>query len=456
MKRLLSLLLLGGILLFPCRACAKGSLLIADGSYDAYSLSLKTFRQENPDIRLSFDTAPDIHGWMIWQLLERSPTFDIYRLSSQTNLPGKLVQRGFAEEIDISERQMEWVGMLYPAVQSTILYDGRLRFVPTSIQFPYLFTVNKKLLQEAGLTMDDLPNNLMELFAFIAMWNRDYAGQYPELTPFYAHGFGYIGVNDLVGLVLNMYRDSQVFTNGTLRYDTDLFRALMLEAQAYTVPASQRAGGDVILARPQEDKCLIYCRSANTDSLFERSDSALISPLSIADGYQRFQPFALELAFVNPFSRRKANAHKLLSYYLDAPDPVLLCAVSKALAKPVENENFEESRAQWLAAIAGAQAKLEKADEADKAELIDTLATMQSYLERQEEFRYRVSEAAIAEYQERLAPYLTPRGNTPFDSHLVNDNVKTHVSRFLDGAIGIEELVKELDQTVGILSKEDS
>ncbi len=456
MKRLLCLLLLGSVLLFPISAPAEGSLLIADGSYDAYSLSLKKFRQENPEIRLSFDRAPDIHGWMIQQLLEKSHAFDIYRLSSKTNLPARLVKRGFAGEIAVSQRQRDVIDLFYPAVQKPLLYDGRLHFVPTSIRFPYLFTVNKRLLEEVGLTMDDLPESLTELFAFIERWDEEYADQYPELTPFYAHGFGYIGVNNLVGLVLDVYRDSQVFTSGTLCYDTDIFRSLMLAVQAYTVPASQRAKGDVIFETPQEDECLLYCRRVNTDSLFERSESAPLSPLSLAEGYQRFQAFELELAFVNPFSQNKADAEKLLSYYLDEPDPVLLCALGKELARPVEDEHFEGSRSQWLAAIADAEARLERADETEKAALNDTLQTMQSYLEHQEMFRYRVSEAAIAEYQERIAPYLTPRGNTPFDSHLIDNNIKTQVSRFLDGAASIEELIRELDQTVDILSKEDS
>lgn len=457
MRKMLGLLLVL-LLVFQSSVCvadASESLTVSQGSYDSESESIVHFVAEHPTVQLKYETVPDIFGWLIEQLANRNDQVDIYRFSSETNLSTKLIALGYAKKITVSESQTAVIDQFYPAFKNGIMEDDNLYFVPTAIHFPYLFTFNQQVFDTTGISTDEIPQNIEELFDFIDKWNTEYAFDYPEITPFFAHGFGYSDINDYVGLLIDVYVDSQIFTYGTLSFDTELFRSLLCRVKSYNKASTTQQAQNQVFDEPQQQDCLIYCKRVNTSEILDQTMNKSIRPLSIAQGYPAYQPFSMEYSFINPFSQNRTTADAFLSSYLDDPDPLLLCILSKELATPLESSTYAENHAEWLAILDDANARLKYATPSEKTEPLETIATTQDFLNNEDLYRYRVSPSDLEQYQKEIVPYLVNRGGSSYNSQLMKDTIEMNILRYLQSSIDIETLVRILDQSVSLSYNED-
>jgi len=352
----------------------------------------------------------------------------------------------------------EFSRRLHHNILEDIMYKEEIYYLPTSITLPYSFYANEALVQEIGLTISDLPTTLVDLFIFLETWECDFAQEYPDVTPFYSYALPYIGVNDMIGLVLAMYKDAMLFEEKPLDYDTDVFRTLINNANRYTIPSSDRIRGDTMFDIPQRQQTLMYCDYVWSDLVFfQLSGHTRLAPLSIDENHGRYQAYFLDLTFINPYSENQAEAQELFQYLIDYPDPVLLCALSNEEIQPIEKPDYAETLDFWTAQKEEAERLLQDDSliYAQKNELMEIIRFVdEEIINNEVVIRYQVSPDAILEYQEKIMPYLRSRGKTPYDTHLIDESIEMIVQTYLDGAIGLEDLVLTLNRTVDILLKE--
>lgn len=61
--------------------------------------------------------------------------------------------------------------------------NGKIFALPISVGGAYAFTINPKVFEEMGLTMDDIPTNFIDLCAFVTRWNDEFVEDYPNFAP---------------------------------------------------------------------------------------------------------------------------------------------------------------------------------------------------------------------------------------------------------------------------------
>lgn len=456
MKKLFCILcVLALVFSLTTTACAKQRLTLAAGIDDDSSAALAQF-QRDCNVTVTTDTCERRKTALTNLMMTKDTSFDIYRLYSNTNTLKSLAEKGYFIDLSGNEAISSFAGALLPQVQAPLMQGDQLVAVPTSINFPYMFSINHSLLAECGIAEDAVPKNMMELFDFIDNWNENYADLYPEVTPFSAFGFDYAQQNPYLGLVLEMYRDYIITSTGELTYHTDVFTQLMQRIAKYDLEA-ESVPDDYVYDVPQEYNCLIYCTNDDATSFFERSELTKIAPLPLFDGASVVQPFYLECAFINPFSSNADLATTLLSYYATMPNDELRCLISLSLASPVKNATFDKDYQNWLDIKTAAEKALESEtiSDSERADYEDQVEWVDSLLADADSYRYDVSPNALETYQTVLVPLLYHRGSTLYDIDSLNEQLATFFNQYEDHALSLDMLENELDNTISMVVKEE-
>lgn len=436
---------------FPACA-AKKTLQIAAGFDDTYSTALSQFTQDT-GISIRSESCQDV----VKRIMSRDKAFAVYRLTSDTNTLTNLLNKGYGVGLSDDKAVQAFTASLIPAVAETVTYDGQIVAVPTDITFPYVFSVNRTLWADCGLTDDDIPATMTELFDFIDQWQDRYADQYPDVTPFYPFGVG--GNSDdennpYFGLVMEMYRDSIIQTTGTLTYDTPVFRDLLARIAPYAEPENKAA--DFIHEVPQMQKTLIYCTAVKMGGMFLRTAHEVIAPLAVIAGSEPFQPFYVQCAFVNPYSPQTDDAKKLLSYYVLHPNEEVRCELILN-ASPAENASFEADYQSWVEMLKTAQTMLtsDSLSDGERADYERKKVLAQRMVDNPDEYRYQIPPDKVTSYQQVLVPILWARGTTIYDTDALTKQLNSIIKQYVDGALTMDQFVAQMDHTIDMIVLQD-
>ncbi len=110
-----------------------------------------------------------------------TPDVAVAYLSTNTEDPAggwfldALNKKGYCMDLSVYPAVKQYVESLNDVFRSLVTTeDGKIFAVPTSVYGGYSFSFNSDVLTEMGLTVDDLPTNLVELCEFITRWNDEF------------------------------------------------------------------------------------------------------------------------------------------------------------------------------------------------------------------------------------------------------------------------------------------
>lgn len=420
------------------------------------------FAAQNPSVPVYtseayYDTSESLAQAMVGG----ADTIDVLQMSVSYSNFLQLKAKGYCADLSGYPELVKAVENMQPAIKDAVMQDGKVVAIPVNFG-GWGMAVNLNVLEDMGLTMDDMPTNYVELCQFITKWNDEYLDEYPEYLPMELYG----GSSVKRILFSNMVSDYLYYCqakNEDVRFDTPIFREMM------------QALDDMRC----DDIDSLLEEIGDSDSFWEKQFAITTGYPTVGSfdyyeggsGYDAIRPLFMKLTadadqtiggdltvmFLNPRSKNLDYAAQLLQCELEAMDVNVKYTLDTTMTEPVEQENFGEMLKTWQDNLDSLKKSRDEAPEDEKRNYDESIDYMQKLIDNQETYRYTISEKALAYFKENVAPYLYVQQPTFLNSSSSDKNaeLQTLLDRYTAGQINTEQFIKEADKKLRMMQMED-
>lgn len=414
----------------------------------------RKFTQENPDIPLIFSEQYYGMAQLGQAMVSGDTTIDVIR-TSVANGFDNLLEKGYCADLSSSQKLMDYVNSLYPALRDEVMKDGKLYAIPVTLYGSTLSYMPSKL-EEIGLTEEDMPTTFVELCEFITRWNNEWIDDESKtnVMPFCTTMSNRSVVFDLM---LKAYLDYYDAKGEPLTFDTPEFNAMLtaldsMDASNLDMPAN--------MSDQEYDEYYQLYSGVFVDrgllSTAEGEYAAVPLKLSIGEGKDFTVGTTMEVLFVNPRCANLPEAIKLLECYVDTLDESYKILMCPDCNDPVENQYYQDTLKNFQDSLAELQEQLKTADDAEKRDLEDAIKYYEDSLNNKESFRWDYSAQTIAQYREigdhvfaRHANVLYSAGND------TSTQLRSLHERYVQKQITRDQYIKELNQKARMIVLEN-
>ena len=377
---------------------------------------------------------------------------DVLRMDSDYSPLTRLIDKGYALDLSGYPDLVAIADAMDPNLTKICMKDGKLYGIPVDI-YANSFGYNKTALEELDLTVDDVPTTFMELLDFVANWQADYGEEHTDLMLFDSGSVKQTLLNWLMtNYVAYLTKQGQ-----PISFDTELFNKLMekMDSIDYT---------DLEAPTDSKDQDAFYSRMgvftlyANVTYPGQYQYDQKFVPLSLDEGIDPVYAGTLQVMIINPRTTHLEQAVQYLTTYTQNLDPTSAkITLQPGNNEPVVNANFENDLNSWKKTLADDTELLKTASAEDKANIQADIDYWQSLIADADDYRYSVSAEGIATYREQVAPYLVVVGQNPLNtwSDDGNNEFSTLENQYLQGAIPVDQLIKEMDKRMRMMQLED-
>jgi len=180
--------------------------------------------------------------------------------------------------------------------------------------------------------------------------------------------------------------------------------------------------------------------------------------LSLEEGGEPFIGMNLNVMTINPRTKRMDQALLYVSEYLDNLDKTSANIVLfPDHNDPVENDYYQSNLEDMQESLAKMQESLENASEENRAEIEQQIQWQEESIADWENYRYSVTAEQIADYRENVAPLIyVIRQNVFLNADTsATSEINKLLMQYIEGAVNLDSLVRELDQRVRLMQLED-
>jgi len=403
------------------------------------------------------------HDWaesqnLLEKMMNHDDSVDIYVLSSNSNIFDALYRRGYLMELDGSEKLAALCEGMYPDLREAISANGHMVALPLSF-YSWSLGVNEAPLEALGYAMADVPDNWMDLLDFIAGL-RQPLEENPGIHLFYAGYTAREARNDLFNCLFEDYERYVNAVEPNLGYNTPLLRDLItkLEQIDFVALGCAEDNGDVEGEAGERVEYLDYSEetvlfSSGVGCAFGSFFSSY-TPLLLGLDANTPMPLVLraDLAFINPYTK---NPDVALAFMEEAADNLSLAArysMDPTLNEPVRGANNEQNVAEARQWVDDAQRQLDEADEADRQMLEESLRSAQENLEYWENYGWDVSQREIDWVRAHDDSLTLERVNWLYADD--SGDAWDLINQYLDGAIGVDEMLAGIDRKAQMMMLE--
>lgn len=411
------------------------------------------FVRNHPEIAVdvSGDYTSDIET-LTQSMVSDTGAYDVLLMSLSYMPVERLIEKGYCADLSQSADIMEKVSAMYPEVVEPLMVDGKLYGVPVGMSGT-CYGVNMELWESLGLTEEDLPTSLPELYDFAANWVWDYGEDHPEISLF---DLGSYSSQMLYSLLLNDYIAYMQKQGGELAFDTPAFRRLMEGFSAIDFE-------EILSVQDQDEDTYwtpdaLFSTSMSVGYLAYRDERFQPLYLAVEEGGEPFIGMNLSVLTVNPRTKRMDEALLYVSEYLDNLDKTsAYITLFPDHNDPVENDYYQTNLESMQESLAKMQESLENASEENRAEIEQQIQWQEESIADWENYRYSVTEEQIADYRENVAPLVyVIRQNVFLNADTsATSEINKLLMQYMEGAVNLDSLVRELDQRVRLMQLED-
>ena len=308
---------------------------------------------------------------LLENMMNRDDSIDVYVMNTSSSIYDALYRRGYLMELDGSEKLMALADRMYPQLREAVSAGGHLVALPVTFN-SWTLGVNEKALEALGMTLDDVPDNWMDLLAFIANLEQPLK-EHPNVHLFYAGYTAREARNDLFNSIFEDYSRYINANDPAMGYNTELLRGLLAKLEQIDFVA-------LVCAEDSEDD------GERGDRYMDYGEDSMLLQLgtgcTIGNFYSDFTPLLMgldadtpmplvlraDVAVVNPFTRHPEMAMAFMEELADSLSTSTRYCLDPSLNEPIRGEQNEESAAdaqEWLEELNG---ELEEADAADQAD----------------------------------------------------------------------------------------
>lgn len=378
-----------------------------------------------------------------------------------------LMDKGYCLDLSSSKIISDYVNSLYKPYRDVVMKDGKIMAVPmTGVDDWNGVFINKKVMEDMGLKVEDIPTNLVDLCAFATKWSHEWTDYQNYSLLEYTKNYK----SAIFDWMMNMWVDYNQYKGTELRFDDPIFREMMAALEQMDVrelDASTKKTNPEVSDYKQgllwNDVALL---NNWADYMSPDSDRVFI-PMTMTKDTEFFVPVkSMYVLYVNPKSENKEQAIALAEEMVKSIIPEgekeqywlwqRAYALISTLTEPMEDPYFEERMENATERLESLKKSLAEADEADKKDYQDQIAQTEERIKRLERERYSISPSAIKQHQEVLMPVTfvrRPSILTPGTTG--NDVMQTLIKRYKDGQIKIDQFIREADNKLRMMQMED-
>lgn len=366
-------------------------------------------------------------------VLTQSPTPDVIIMNTLGD-PAfiDLMRRGYLLPLD-SEIVSDTMSKFYPEITEFVTHDGNIVALPFEHIRQSMCGVNRALWAE--LNLGGLPQTWEELLALIQRW-PEILKEHPSIALFSDGNTTEHTRGTVLNMMLEDYERYRQGEDGTVGYDTEIFRNLLKQFQAVDFNAAL----DGQLASAEEFLITMYYEPDACDSMHDLDPL----PLRVAKDAPTYMRISLTAIAINPYSKNIDAAKQLVDYYAQNISPLERIELMPGENEPVREENYEEDLAYRQQCLEEAQQRLAACEnEVDRQPLEESVQKMQQRVTECEN-SWAADEASIAKYravaQHIYVQYLDSLDLT--DSGAIYQSIE----RYLNGELPEDSFIGELER----------
>ncbi len=414
----------------------------------------KSFAKNYPDIpvEVAEDFTTDLES-LANAMVSESDAYDVLNLIMSYMPVERLIQKGYSTDLSGYPEIMERVAKLDPRFVESMTVDGKLYGVPVA-STAYSYAVDMEQWQALGLTEDDLPQSLVELYDFIANYMADYGEDNPDIRLFDMGGEQLKTI--LFSLMLDNYITyCQAELGGDTAFDSDLPRQLLTAfEQIDFAPLAESTDMTNVDYQSKPFLFSLYMPLTTFSSAYDKL-TPLVLPLT-AD-VKPVLGANLSVLVINPKTKRMDDAVKYVCNYLDNLDDSAAIVMNPNDNEPRVAKDYEKNLKAVGDELVKQQALLDAADADKKAAIQQTIDQLNSQLTDVEAHKYSVSAEQIARFREQISDKLAVCQQSVLysaDKNAQNELNKL-VMQYLEGATTQEQFLKEMDKRSRMMALEN-
>ena len=412
------------------------------------------FTNKYPDVSVvSLDYGRGWDAEDVFLDMKTDTAADIYILSSIDSLE-MLIEKDYCADLTDKAIIFDAVKAMYPHLTDYCFKDGKLYALPFHFYPEEIWAYSPSLLEEIGLTHDDLPTTFSGFLDFIVEWVEIYSPDFPhlKLAEYQSHKWR----DDLVLKIFRQQISYCISKEIPVTFDTPEMRALLTKLDSIASVLAQLDSSEATNNIFAEDTPLTGLFSLGHPLLGPNySHFADYIPLrmSYIEDAPMFTLLNTMLLIVNPASPNQELAKNLLAELATNIEPPFRIMLEPNYNEPLISIYGQNQVTFYEQLVKEKQAAYDAADEAEKKTASDVLEDAKRQLNKAEDEKYGISIAQIEAYRNLAHTVLPMTGEHSF--FVRAENLSTLFSRYFGQQITADQYITETEKVLQRMYSED-
>lgn len=339
-----------------------------------------------------------------------------------------------------------YTDVLYPVYQDFITRDGGVYGVPVYAATYDGWFINKEVMEDMGLTAEDIPTSLTELCEFATRWNNEYAEKYPHYT-LLNNTTEYR--NRIFYAMLEGWTDYCKFSGKEMTVDDPIFREMLAALDAAQLDKLNAALKQTDPEVSEYKQALIWTGVkdvGNWACYMEEYSDRIFLPITLTPETPytaAVDSFALWV--VNAKSDNAEYAAALIAEYAQKIDDTYAYVLRSDKTEPVLNDYYTDNIASARNELAALEKSLE--DSANRATIEKRIESQRKYIETElARVEYSVFASAIENYVKVILPGAFVDLPDALSSSDRDPEITGVFNRYIGGSLDAETLITKVEE----------
>lgn len=436
---------------------------------------VRQYAKEHPEVGIvyastSASTAPDYT-----QHMQSGEALDLYSFYLPGDAFAALRNKGYLAELSGSSDLLAAVSEMFPNLTKQVLVDGHLYALPVEVSTS-CWSIDTAVLEDVGLTAEDVPTTYLELLNLIDEWITSYVEDYPEHALMdYPYSLSMqLFSQIMMAQIAECEADGRTltFTDADFIATLNKLDSMREKLQAYEDQWSDDNNNVYVTDSGITYSGITYSGNAVIGGSYDTSsEGPLLSSYASIDIHYASNPEStavplmlsiqpnhdssvigdIRVMAVNRSSKNADAAMNLLTYLAVNRSDYQKSLLSPAYTDNIEDPYYEETKKSHESYIDELTKAMETADDSEKRDYQEAIQNLTDALARLSPYQYTTENILLYDSQMENVRIIE---STVFYGD--DNEASTLVKRYMDGNITVDQFVRELTRIVQMMIMENS
>lgn len=380
------------------------------------------------------------------QLLSRVNNFpDLVYMMGNDGTFRELMESGLLMDLSGYEEIKAYVDALYPAYRQFVTRDGGIYGVPVMANSYTGWFINKEVMEDMGLTAEEIPTSLTELCTFATRWNNEFAAKYPHYT--LLNNTSSYRTRLLEAMLENWSYYCQ-YHGKALTFDDPIFREMLAALDAAELKNLDDALKQTNPEVSEYKQALIWtgCKVVgNWGSYMEEYSDRIFIPLTLTPDTEYISAVQnIGLWMVSANSENGEYAAAILGEAIEMLDEKTAYVLRQDRTEPVLSEHYADLLTYEQERLASLEARLD--DSVNRSTIEKRIREQKEYMEGEMmRLMYVITPSSIANYREKIMPVSFVYQPDMLTVHERNEEVYGCIKRYAGGTMTAEKFIEQMN-----------